>query len=167
MRRAFQWTVLGLSALLGLGGCATHPRAPQPAGDAPIRELHLFSLPVALNLDAEPGADGIGVKLYAIAAGQVKAVPIRAGVLEFIAFDGTVNFARTPRPDPFHVWQFTPADLARHEILTVLGTGYDLVLAWAPKRLSQGRVMIVARYLAVGDGPVVVSAPSSIAASSF
>jgi hypothetical protein len=46
------------------------------------------------------------------------------------------------------------------------GTGYSLVLRWAPKLLVADRVTIIARYFGVGGEPIV-SEPSSITAAAY
>lgn len=165
-RAALLLALVDVALGLATGGCASGPgrvALPRPAATA-IRELHLFGLPTALNLDAIPGADGVVVKLYAAAPQQPKAVPIAAGVLELVAYDGPFDPARPLAP--FHAWRFEAADLVPHKVTTVLGTGYDLVLSWTPKRLAHDRVTVVARWHPP-RGPVVTSAPSTIAASSF
>ncbi|MEN9676501.1 MAG: hypothetical protein RIS76_2397, partial [Verrucomicrobiota bacterium] len=59
---------LGLAmAILAASGCAT-------GGGQSVSELHLFGVPVALNLDPTPGPDGIGVRVYASDAGGAEGV---------------------------------------------------------------------------------------------
>ncbi len=125
-----------------------------------IHELNLLSMPVAVNLDGKDGADGIAIKVFAANQDEPKAVPIRKGHLEILAYDGKVDTA--PAAKPFHTWRFSAAELAGYKFTTALGTGYNLVLSWAPQQLTQARVVVVARYLPP-HGPPVVSAPNSIA----
>ncbi len=147
-------------ALVLCAGCTTDSaRAGSPAAAA-IHELNVLSMPVALNLDGKPGADGIAIKVFASNQDEPKAVPIRKGHLEIVAYDGNLDTA--PGAKPFHTWRFSAADLAGYEFTTALGTGYNLVLSWAPQQLTRERVVVIARYLPP-KGPPVVSAPSSIA----
>ncbi|MFZ4817535.1 MAG: hypothetical protein ACOYLU_02710, partial [Limisphaerales bacterium] len=46
--------------VVGAGGANKRPK--RPSG---ILELHLLTMPVALNLDGAPGPDGVAVKLFA------------------------------------------------------------------------------------------------------
>jgi hypothetical protein len=158
---------LTFAALLGLvvalTGCATGGSQPAPATTQAIREINLLIQPVALNLDANPGADGIALKVFAVAEGSPKAVPIRKGALDIEAYDGTLEAGQPS--GSFHTWHFEPADLAPHQFNTALGTGYNLTLSWAPKVLRRDRVTVAARYVAP-DGQAVVSAPIAIAATS-
>ena len=80
---------LGIACcLLAAAGCSTAPAKPVPAKQAPaaaaagseaIQELNLLSMPMALNLDANPGADGLAVKLFANNASSAKTVVITEG----------------------------------------------------------------------------------------
>ncbi len=164
--QARTWLRSAFPALLALGlaACATKPGAPPPADSATLDELNLLGLPVAVNLDDRPGADGVVVKLFATRRTTPRAVPIRSGTLELTAYPGTPS--PTALPPPFHVWTFTPAELATHEFKTALGTGYNLILDWTPRLLSSDRVTIIARHHP-DRGQPVSSAPNSISASAY
>lgn len=113
-------------------------------------------MPTALNLDGQPGADTAAVKVFATLAGIPKAAPIRSGILEILAYEGTFDPAHPTAP--FHRWRFESADLQRFEFQTLLGTGYNMTLSWSPKVLAGTRLTLIARYLPP-DGNPVVSAP--------
>ena len=64
--------------------------ATPPARGAGIEAIHVFALPVALNLDNSPGPDGFGVTIYASAASPAKGLPITTGKIEILMFDGAL-----------------------------------------------------------------------------
>jgi hypothetical protein len=74
-------------ALAVVSGCA-HGGS---RGAGAVSEVHLFGVPVALNLDGMPGPDGIGVRIYASGSTVARGVEIRQGVLEVLMFDGSVD----------------------------------------------------------------------------
>ena len=147
--------------LLGLGcGCATTSGgADRTVSD--VVELNLLTLPVALNLDARPGADGVAVKLFALSAGAPKPTPIRAGSVEVLLFDGLLPQDTTTLPEPAHVWRFTAQQLKEWEVRAVIGTGYQLTLRWDRFQPSGERVTVVARH-AIGAGRYIYSSPGVI-----
>jgi hypothetical protein len=77
-------------ALAVVSGCA-HGGG---RGAGAVSEVHLFGVPVALNLDGMPGPDGIGVRIYASGSTVARGVEIRQGVLEVLMFDGSVDGGR-------------------------------------------------------------------------
>ena len=162
-RRIPRVITLVVASVVTLAGCASHQPAPPVQQHLTITEVNLVTMPVALNLNATPGADGVQIRVFFVAQDHSETVPITAGTLEITAYDGSVNPTSTMKP--FHNWNFDPNDLALDLFNSAIGTGYDLILSWAPRILTQKRVTVVARYLPP-QGPVVVSAPSSIAATS-
>ncbi len=146
--------------LAGCVGCTTASPTAGPTAGPPIQELNVLSMPVALNLDGKDGADGIAIKVFAGRQDEPKAVPIQDGNLEIVAYDG--NLDATPGAKPFRTWRLSAAELAERAFTTALGTGYNLVLSWAPQHLTQARVVVLARYLPP-RGPPVLSSLSSIA----
>jgi hypothetical protein len=141
-----------------LAGCATTTATPsspstgaKPAssgkGRDGIDELHLFGIPVALNLDGLQGADGIGVRVYASSAARAQGLPIRRGTLEILMFDGALGTATDPGAlKPRQVWSFPAADLKGYTATTSIGTGYQFALRWGTSRPTRDNVSILARY---------------------
>ncbi len=167
MKGMWQGWVWGLVAAFGAGGlvgCGTPSRAPAVGSRTMIHELNVVGLPVAVNLDDQPGADGVVVRLFAANRSLPRALPIRSGSLEVSAYEGTPSSAALPVP--FQVWTYSPQELARREVSTTLGLGYNLLLSWVPRVLSSDRVTIIVRYQGP-DGATVTSAPNSITASPF
>jgi hypothetical protein len=154
-------------------GCASKSRSPSAApakatsgkGRDGIDELHLFGIPVGLNLDGIRGADGIGVRVYASSAVKAHGIPIRRGTLEILMFDGMLKSDPGVRaPEPRHIWKFTAAELKGYTATTSIGTGYQFALRWGDSTPTQDNVSIIARYLAP-DGSVISSSSSTIAVS--
>jgi hypothetical protein len=132
---------LSLSALIP-AGCTTGAGG---RNEAPA-ELHLFGLPVALNLDEKPGPDGIGVRVYASGAGLAMGVPISRGTLEVLMFDGIVGESGLRTMPPRHTWTLPAAALKPFASLTSLGTGYQLALRWEQDSPRTRVVTVMARY---------------------
>ncbi len=152
-----------LALALALTGCVSNRPTPVRHSTEAITEVHLLAMPVALNLNAAPGADGIQLSVFLVVTGHAKTAPMTTGALEVVAYDGSVNPEHLP--SPFQMWRFEPDTLSPYAFNSVVGTGYNLVLSWAPKLLARKRVTVLAKYLPP-QGPAVVSAPSSIAATS-
>lgn len=157
-------------ALLTLAACSSSsPKSPKslarptPARSG-INELHLLTMPVALNLDASPGDDGIAIKLFANVAGAIKPNAIRSGEIEILLFDGLLQQGSAV-PAPAFTWLFTSQQLKQFENKSLLGVGYQLILRWDRFKPSSERVTVVARH-ALGQGRFLYSSPSVIACSS-
>lgn len=148
---------LGTAVILLLaGGCVT-----EGGGSGGIDEVHLFGLPVALNIDNVPGPDAFSIRVYASASAHPRGVPIRSGTLEVVLYDGAHGPAQ-PLPEvPLRVWRFTPQQLKTLASENRLGTGYEFTLPWTGTPPTRSRVTVLARYRPP-SGPVVVSGPSAI-----
>jgi hypothetical protein len=161
-------TALVALVALGLAGCSTtgagsgstrSGRAQRPSG---IQELHLLTMPVALNLDGSPGPDGVAVKLFANVGNATKPAPIRSGEIEILLFDGLLSGGSAALPQPSHAWRFTAAELKGFETQAMVGTGYQLTLRWGAFRPKNDRVTLIARH-PVGEGRYLYSTPGVIA----
>lgn len=147
----------GILAHLLVGpGCATN------SGFGGINSLHLFSVPVALDLDGVPGADGFGVTLYASAAARPKGIPITKGAMEILMFDGSLDSGTKTNPTPRRIWTYATSDLKHFTIKTSLGTGYRITPRWGDTPPRESRVTIVARLVSSRQPPIQ-SAPTTIA----
>jgi hypothetical protein len=160
--------VLAALAALGIAGCATTGtgagtlglgKTPRASG---IQELHLLTMPVALNLDGSPGPDGVAVKLFANVGSAAKPAPIRSGEIEILLFDGLLSGGSAVLPQPSHAWRFTAAELRGFETQAMVGTGYQLTLRWGAFRPKNDRVTLIARH-PVGEGRYLYSTPGVIA----
>jgi hypothetical protein len=149
----------GVGSLLILAGCATD------GGAAPeIDEVHLFGLPVAINLDNSPGPDAFSVRVFVSKSAQPKGVPIRRGTLEILLFDGAFAPNQPMPATPLRTWSFTAQQLKGVASENRLGTGYEFTLPWAGTPPRRNRVTVLARYRPV-TGAAVVSGPSAISLS--
>ena len=146
-----------IGSLLFGAGCAT-----DAGGGRGIDSLHLFSVPVALDLDGLAGPDGFSVTLYASAATQARGIHITRGAMEILMFDGALESAVKTNAAPRRVWTFTPAELKKFAIKTSLGTGYRFTPRWGDTPPLASRVTIVARLVSPRQ-PSVQSAPTTIA----
>ena len=111
-----------------------------------ISVIHLFGMPVALNLDPTPGPDGIGIRIYASAPGVDQGIEIRQGSLEVLMLDGVVTEAQAKAAKPRKVWSFTSTALRSFAGKTSLGSGYQLALRWGKEAPPTSVVTIIARY---------------------
>jgi len=127
-------------------------------------ELHLLTMPVALNLDGAPGPDGVAVKLFANVGNAAKPAPIRSGEIEILLFDGLLTDKNLPALQPAHTWTFTAKELKEFETQAMVGTGYQLTLRWGSFKPKSDRVSIIARH-PIGDGRYLYSTPGVIACS--
>lgn len=123
-------------------GCAGFPTGGR------LTELHLFGVPVALNLGSKSGPDGIGLRLYASTADVAKGIPIREGVLEILMFDGTVGEAYARTEKPLKIWSFTSGQLGAFAGTSSLGIGYQFPLRWGVEAPRQPVVTVIARHVA-------------------
>ncbi len=163
------WVTLLTGALaLVCAGCTGGPRnqiiTPKPAR-GPIGEIHLFGIPVALDLDGRPGTDGIGVRLYASPSDRARGMPIKEGRLEILMFEGAVEAAALGTATPLRTWTFEAGQLAQFQSETSLGTGYQLALRWEENRPKGKAVTVVARYRSPA-GAVLLSTANSITVES-
>ena len=153
--------------VIGLLGCASPkvktPTTP-PAEGLAIDQLRLLSVPVALNLDQQPGLDGFCVKVFGVSRSHPKPVPIREGVVEIMMFDGLLPKG-TNAPQPLCTWKYAAEELPQYELKGAVGTGYQLSPLWGEKRPARNRITVFARYLSpagftLGSAPSVISIPS-------
>ena len=161
MKRAFLKYVvpaLGGLLLIFLCGCATFS-----GNGGPIDAVHLFGLPVTLNLDGAPGSDGLAIRIYDTQNGESKGSQIRSGEVEIWMFDGVIENDRLLETPPVQTWKFTPRELNQYAEKTSLGFGYRFTLRWknAP---THGHITVVARHSAPKSSPTF-SAPIVITAA--
>lgn len=166
-RRGSGLVLAGLFAIAA--GCASSPPktpAGSPARPAPSREgideVHLFGVPVPLNLDAQPGPDGFGITVYASNRTVPKGIAVRKGSLTVLMYDGLPPTGpdRGGR-EPRRVWTFDPDALKEHAGRSAMGVGYRFALRWGEAVPTGDRITILARYTAP-DGRTVSSLPSTL-----
>jgi hypothetical protein len=148
-----------------LTGCSAPPARPAGAIPGEIVELHMLTMPMALNLDSEPGADGFVVKIYAVRQQEPKPAPLKEGSVEILMYDGTISGRIPDDARPLRTWKFTATELSQYQFRTAIGIGYSLKVEWGEQRPTKDRVTIAARYLPAKGSPVT-SAAHSIAVAS-
>ena len=141
-------------------GCGGGGKAARGGRDT-VADLHLFGVPVALNLDGVPGPDGIGVRIYASGPGIARGVAIRQGTLEVVLFEGVVDAGAIGTTQPLKVWSFDAPALKPLVAETSLGLGYQLALRWGAERPTDTVVTVVARYRSPA-GAVIYSTSNTI-----
>ena len=124
-----------------------------------IQDLHLFVMPVPFASTPGGAPDGIAVRVFASSRSSAKAVPIRGGTLELLAFDGTPDTLNSQSFQPAQVWTFPAASLPPLAISTSLGTGYEIALTWRGPRPTNSRLTLVARHTPA-TGAALLTAPS-------
>lgn len=150
---------LCLALIAGLQGCATAPDAGSSDG---VQELHLFVLPVTMPASQPGRAGGLVVRVFASSRARAKGLPIRAGTLEIMAFEGALSDTASPGIKPAQTWVFPAARLADYAGTGSLGTGYELQLPWQGSRPTGGRLAVVARLVMPRGGMILTTAPSVI-----
>ena len=149
-----------LLTLLALSACRSpnSPNSPNPnSTPSPkdtISQLHVITVPVALDLDGRAGPDGIALKLYANNPNNPKAIRLREGTLEILMFDGTFH-NRTNPPPILRTSTFTASDLRRHESKSNIGYGYEFSLSWGTNLPTQRLISVGARYTPPTGRPLV------------
>jgi hypothetical protein len=159
--RRFVALWLGVLMLAACVGCRS-----LTSGNAggPINQLHLLVTSVALNLDGKPGADGVGVRLYASRRGEAAALPITQGTLDILMFDGNVPLDELSQHQPRHTRSY-PAEKLKPQVQeTSVGISYRFAALWGEDQPKGERVTVVARYTGPGGQPIY-SAPSSVPTS--
>src|SRR5512143_2791389 len=101
----------GVGLVLWLAGCTTPGDGTQPAQmPFPIDTLVLISAPAAVNVDANPGPDGIAVRIFGWSETRARALPLESGTLEVLMFDGVINEQTPATAKPLHIWSETAAE---------------------------------------------------------
>jgi len=138
---------LGWVILLGIAGWVAGCSSGGGVGvRSNVASLHLFAAPAAMNLDAEPGADAIGLRLFASGRSAARGIPIGSGTLEIVMYDGSVSEAALASTSPRKVWKFSAQELRPFAATSSLGTGYQLALSWGTAVPRQSSASVIARY---------------------
>jgi hypothetical protein len=146
-----------MAILLVATGCATGT-----AGSRGVDSLHVFTVPVALDLDGTPGPDAFGLTLYASAGDAARGIPVTTGVIEIQMYDGALATDGSLGATPLRVWTFTTADLKKLAVKTSLGSGYRFTMRWNDTPPRQGRLTVVVRHVPA-RGKTIQSVPTVIA----
>ena len=146
-------------ALLGCHSAEPKSAGPVPGGDGPLTEIHLLSSPAAVNFESLGGAAGFAVRIYASDARHPKTVPIRAGTLEILMFDGILTSATASSAKPLRVWTYPADALAPSARMTSVGTCYLLTALFGEIKPIQDRITVLACYTAP-QGAKIYSAPA-------
>lgn len=154
--RVSRWVCQLLVMLVA--GCASTERGGNGTG---VQSLHLFCVPMAVNLDGQPGPDGFSVRVFAKGPKSSKSVLVSKGAIELEMYDGPLTEGQQSRSVPLRTWRFEGHELKSRSGQSAIGPGYRFTLRWEEARPTKSRISIVVRYVPV-SGPPVVSAPSSV-----
>src|SRR5262249_828441 len=154
--RSFVLLHLTACALLLGAGCAS-----APGGSVTIRQLHMFGVPVAVNLDQVPGPDGFAFRVFASDGQTARGAAITRGRLEVQLFDGTPSESERAQAQPLRVWTYDAAQLRGHAAHSSIGWGYEFAPQWGDARPTHNRFTVVVRYVSP-SGNVVAASPSVI-----
>jgi len=146
-----------MAILLVATGCVTGA-----GGARNVDSLHVFTVPVALDLDGTPGPDAFGLTLYASAASAARGVPVTSGRIEIQMYDGALPLGGGAGTTPLRAWMFSTADLKQLGVKTSLGTGYRFTVRWNETPPRQGRITVVVRHVPA-HGTAIQSVPTVIA----
>ena len=139
------------------------PPRRRPASDhGRIEELHLFTAPVAFNLDGIPGPDGFEMRIYASSVGHAHGVVIGSGNVEVTIYDGLLRESDGVTVQPLHTWTFTASEMRAFSSSTSLGIGYRLMLRWGADKPTKESFTVIVRYQ-VGKQPPIASSPNAVA----
>lgn len=155
---------VGMGALFW-SGCASRGAGRSLLGRPSIDEIHVLTMPMALNLDQNPGADGFAVKIYAIDQAHPKSVAVTAGSLEVLIYDGMVPAAALATNAPIRRWEFGASDLAAYAQSTSVGVVYALTPTWRDGKPPGEKITVTACYLPPGgeeNGRRVCSLPTTV-----
>jgi hypothetical protein len=143
-------------------GCSTPGAHSEVASQqrGSLVELNVIAIPVGLNLDRIPGPESFSVKIFGNDSVHPKAVPIRSGTLEILAFDGGF-FGRSNLPPVLKVWRYAAGDLLAHRFNSSIGTGYEFTLSWGTNHPTRTLMSVAARYTS-DQGEVLTSRASSV-----
>ena len=143
-------------------GCGSSPQ--RMAGNRPPRAVDLvdritmLSLPGAINLDSQPGPDGLRVRVLMFERSQPQPVTA-AGQLEYLMFDGRIGPSEFHTREPLQVWRFPAEELPRHLTRSMVGWGYSMELRWSGRTPPGNVVSLAARYVPPNGGPEAYSSP--------
>lgn len=154
--RRRRWLAIVATALTLVSGCGT-----SGGGRGNVDQLHLLTIPVAINFDNVAGADGFAIKVYASRASDPKPVAIPRGTVEILMYNGVVRASDLATTKPLRTWSFSGDTLRDRQYRTSIGIGYQFALGWGEAKPAADRVTVVARHLSP-EGPVISSLPSSI-----
>jgi hypothetical protein len=161
--RRMNWCVLVFAVCVAgfLAGCGTTGAGLGSAGK-PVETLHLIGTSLAIDLDNKPGADGLGVRVYAGNQRSHEPVRIGTGTLELLLFDGAMRADEILSTEPMRAWSYDPAELRKHEQRTTVGVSYAFIPVWGDARPTSNRVTVVARYKRGQEVSAIYSAPVSV-----
>lgn len=148
------------------GGAPAEALGPGETSVAPsprVDKLELESFPAAINMDQDPGADGVQLKLRLFNLQQPLAQRLSRGEIEFVLYEGRIPDDEIGEAEPFYIWRYNSAEkLNRHGRKTLVGWQYEMVLAWNKDHAPYTRAITVIARLLRPDKPPLYARPVHI-----
>lgn len=159
-----------LSLALTLTGCVTVNESgrtiqPMPEPAARVDRLSVLTSPAPINLDDQPGADGMEIHLYMYKTEPPDRVLPAAptdGHVEIFLYDGRAQISDIDRRTALKQWTFTAEQLQRFRARDVLGINYAMQLAWGDNHPQAKSITLIIRYVDP-TGRIVYAAPTHLA----
>lgn len=150
-----------LFAALLAGGCGP-PSQPTDLPPAVVRidQIVLQAMPTPVNLDDQPGVDGLQARAYLFHEGADQPVPVE-GALEFMMFDNVRTRLEIRQIEPLRSWRYAGQTLEARLGKSMFGWGYEVQLPWGLEPPSCARVTLAVRHVPP-DGPPTWSQPMTI-----
>ncbi|MEX2216762.1 MAG: hypothetical protein WD768_21790 [Phycisphaeraceae bacterium] len=127
--------------------------APSPQVD----HIELEASPSAVNLDSEPGPDGVMLKVRLYTLKQPLAFMLERGEIEFLLFEGNVKEHELSTTPPLNTWRIGAAQMRPFAGKVAVGTQYVLTLTWLERAPSTSTITVVARLLRPSAPPLYAS----------
>ncbi len=159
------WSTVALAAagaiLAGCNGSRQSVSATPPAPVARADEMLLRTSTVAVDLDGEPGPDGVAARVELFKAPGALPVAVK-GTLEFYLYEGVVAPDALSKAKPFRIWRFAGPQLSPYLVRGIVGWGYTVPLSWGKNAPMASAVTLSARYVDP-DGRSTYAMPVTIA----
>lgn len=123
-----------------------------------VDHIDLMTPPMASNLDRQPGADGIQVRVFLYSGSQGIQTVKGSGTLEIMLYDGRIGLQQAAMLQPLRSWTFSPEELTTFTFKWKGLWGYQMALRWGEAEPRASVVTLIARYTAP-SGEVVHAEP--------
>ena len=112
------------------------------------------SPPSAVNLDNEPGADGVILKMRLYNLQQPLAFTLNQGEIEFLLYEGNVKERDLAVAQPINIWRIQANQMKPYASKTLVGFQYVITLTWLDRAPQSSTITVIARILRPEGGPL-------------
>lgn len=99
---------------------------------------------MALDLEPPAGADSLLVKIFLVDSTGRNLITIKGGIVEILMYEG--QFDKSVPESVFHKWVFDATYLKKYQFNSTVGPGYELLLTWSPKLITNRFITLIACY---------------------